>query len=246
MTKVISKYIAVLFIFGIFFLFFVSVIFLPSITNKYDTLYLPDVRNLNIVKAEKVLSNLNFKVESAISNYNKNYLPGDVVSMIPRAYTKVKKGRTIKLMIAGKKKDVMLQDFINSSLRNVKISLNKSNIIVDTLIYEYSNLIKKDFIIDQYPNKNTLMKSFDEITLIVSLGNPPDYYIVPSLTNVNLKRAKTIISKAGLKIGKISYEYNPNILNNTIVEQSLTAGMKLSFPHSIDIIITTDRIKVNE
>ena len=29
------------------------------------------------------------------------------------------------------------------------------------------------------------------------------------------------------------YEFDSNYLNNTIVEQSLTDGMKLSFPHKI-------------
>ena len=115
--------------------------------------------------------------------------------------------------------------------------------LIDTLIYEYNNVIKKDNIIDQYPKKEKQMKSFDKVTLIVSLGKPPDYYIVPDLVNINYITAKEIINKAGLKIGKITYEYEDDFLNNTILEQNLTAGMKLSFPHKIDLIISTDRIK---
>ena len=90
------------------------------------------------------------------------------------------------------------------------------------------------------------MKSFDKVTLIVSLGSAPDYYIVPNLININFKTGKEIISKAGLKIGSITYEYHSNILHNTILEQSLTEGMKLSFPNKINLIISTDRIIENE
>ena len=40
------------------------------------------------------------------------------------------------------------------------------------------------------------------------MGNPPNYYIVPNLININLDKAKEIISKSGLIFGKIKYEYN--------------------------------------
>ena len=35
-------------------------------------------------------------------------------------------------------------------------------------------------------------------------------------------------------------------LNNTILEQDLTDGMKLSFPNKINITVSIDRIKTNE
>ena len=34
-----------------------------------------------------------------------------------------------------------------------------------------------------------------------------------------------------------------NYLNNTILDQDLTEGMKLSFPSKINLIVSTDRIK---
>tara|TARA_B100001142_G_C14227397_1_gene614034 strand:- start:193 stop:930 length:738 start_codon:yes stop_codon:yes gene_type:complete len=244
--KNIAKYLISFTSIGLLFLLIISVFVLPYITKKNYTIYLPDVRNLNIVKAEKILNEQNFKVEIIKSNFNENYLPNEVVSMIPRAHTKVKKGRTIKLKIAGEKGQVLLEDFHNKSLRNTKIFLNHKNILIDTLIYEYNTSIMKDHIIDQYPKKEKLMQAFDKVTLIVSLGSPPDYYTVPNLININFKKAKDVLNKSGLLLGKTTYEYSDNILNNTILEQSLTPDMKLSFPHKIDLIISTDRMNKNE
>ena len=241
--KFLVKYIISFAATGLLLLLIMAMIVLPYITKKNDTIYLPDVRNLNIVKAEKILSDKNFNIEIVQSNFNENYLPNEVVAMIPRAYTKVKKGRTIKLKIAGDKEDVILDDFFNKSLRNTKIALDQNNIFIDTLIYEYNTKIAKDYIIDQYPKKNQLIESFDKITLIVSLGTPPDYYTVPNLININFKKAKDVLTKSGLILGKVSYEYSDDFLNNTILEQSLTPDMRLSFPHKIDLIISTDRIK---
>ena len=241
--KFLVKYIISFAATGLLLLLIMATIVLPYITKKNDTIYLPDVRNLNIVKAEKILSDKNFNIEIVQSNFNENYLPNEVVAMIPRAYTKVKTGRTIKLKIAGDKEDIILDDFFNKSLRNTKIVLDQNNIFIDTLIYEYNTKVAKDYIIDQYPKKNQLIESFDKITLIVSMGTPPDYYTVPNLININFKKAKDILAKSGLILGKVNYEYTDDFLNNTILEQSLTPEMRLSFPHKIDLIISTDRMK---
>ena len=76
----------------------------------------------------------------------------------------------------------------------------------------------------------------------VSRGKAPDYYIVPNLININLKRGREVISRSGLLLGTVKYEYNTNYLNNTILEQNLTEGMKFSFPSKINLIVSTDRI----
>ena len=37
----------------------------------------------------------------------------------------------------------MLDDFTNISLRNVKLILNRNDLRIDTLLYEYNTIIKK-------------------------------------------------------------------------------------------------------
>ena len=85
-------------------------------------------------------------------------------------------------------------------------------------------------------------KSSTKITLGVSKGSPPDYYIVPDLINLSFDRATDLIYKSGLRIGEIEYEYQPQLLNNTVIDQSMTPGLRVSFPASINLIVTNDRI----
>ena len=56
----IFKYITGLIITGIIILILLSELFLPILTNKSDNIYLPDVRDMNIVKAKMLLNDLNF------------------------------------------------------------------------------------------------------------------------------------------------------------------------------------------
>ena len=215
-------------------------IVLPIIVNKNANIYLPDLRGLDYRLVEDKLDSLGFVSQIVFHEFSYNHTPNNVIKMSPRPFSKLKTGRIIKITVAGEKKDLILEDYTGFTYRNANLSIKRLGIGIDTLIYEYNNNFKKDVVISQYPRTGKILKSNDKITLILSLGNAPNYYITPNLINQNLKKAKETISKAGLLLGKITYEYNSNYLNNTVLEQSKAAGMRLSFPTKIDLIVSTD------
>ena len=120
--------------------------------------------------------------------------------------------------------------------------IRKLGLGIDTIIYEFDNNIQDGYITFQLPKQGKIVKSSMNMTLGVSRGTPPDYYIVPDVVNLSLNRACDEILRKGLRIGEITYEYQPNLLPNTVIEQIMTAGMRVSFPVSIDLLVS----KVNE
>ena len=123
------------------------------------------------------------------TSYKENNKPNDVISMDPRAFTKVKKGRLIKLTITGDKKNIIVQDYLNMSINNAKLSIKRYGLTIDTLIYEYNNNIKKNRITSQYPKQGKILETNDKISFVVSLGDPPNYYTVSNLMNIAEKTA---------------------------------------------------------
>ena len=238
MLKHITRYIAASISIAIIFILAINYIVLPLIANQNKELYLPDVRGLNIEEAKENLNDFNVKV--FYTKYKDGYSPYEVLNMSPRAFTKVKKGRDIKLTIIGKENDVILDDFTNKSFRTTTLQLDRIGILIDTLIYEYSESVIKDNIISQYPKKGKKITKKDKITLIVSSGMPPDYYIVPSLINLSLNKGIKKIYESGLLVGKKEYEYVDSLLNNTIIQQDQPAFKRLSMPIEINLIISTD------
>ena len=79
------------------------------------------------------------------------------------------------------------------------------------------------------------------VTLFVSKGNPPDFFIVPDLINISQPKAEKMILQAGFQIGELILDYQLNLVPGTVIEQNLTPGMKLSFPARINIYISTDK-----
>ena len=239
--KTAYRYIVSLIFFAVLGLFLLDNVFLSLYVNKNKDIYLPDVRYIDSKIAEEKLKDLGFEVEILFSDYNPENNPGNVIKISPRPFSKLKSGRIIKLTVASDKNDIILDDFSNISLRNAELMLKRLDLKIDTLIYEYSNEIKKNHIISQFPRASKMLKSNDLVTFIVSQGKAPNYYVTPNLINLNLYKAKEKISRAGLILGNIEYEYSKDFLNNTVLEQDKTPGMKLSFPARLNLIVSTDK-----
>ena len=221
-------------------LFLLSYFILPWYVGSNENIFLPDLTGKFQHNALSTLEELKFDVKVVNIPYDKNNKPGTVTKMFPRAHTKVKKGRLVTISIAGHKKNISIPDFLNISLRNAKIKLSDLSLNIDTVMYEFNPEVKNDHVAFQVPSSGSIVKSGSYITLGVSKGTAPDYFIIPDLINFSLKLAKEKIRIEGLRIGEIEYIYKPEFLNNTIIDQSYPPGLEVPIPVKIDLIVSKD------
>jgi len=238
MLKIISKYFVSFLLFSILGIISIDSLLLPFLTKKGNEIYLPDVRSLDITEAEKILDKFNLKIHYV--KYNEIYKEGEVINTSPRAFTKVKLGRDIKISIASAKKDFIMENFIDKSYRSTKLLLDRNDIIIDTTIYEYNDKTIKDNIIYHYPKSVKKIMDNTLLTFIIIKVTRPDYYRVPDLINLGLSSALKKIAESGLLVGKIEYEYDSNWLNNTVLEQNPTENQIVTTPREINLIISKD------
>jgi len=218
-------------------------ILLPLYVGYDNEHYVPDLRGVDTKEAIKVLHSYGFHVEKPIPRpFNENEKPDIVLNMSPRQFTKVKEGRTIKLTISGTRNHVKVPNVIGKSQRNATFEINRHRLIVDTIHTEYNTEIQKGYVIDQLPKSGELRLAGYGVILFVSEGNPPDYFKVPDLINMDQSKAEKLILKKGFQVGNIVKEYRKDWLEGTVMEQSLTPGLRLNYPVRIDIHIAIDKI----
>jgi serine/threonine-protein kinase len=241
MLKSVFHYSIALFTFSLVGIVFLDYILLPSYVGYDNEHYLPDVRGNYLQKAKYTLNSLGFKSELTTIPFSETNPPGTVVKMSPRSFTKVKEGRTINLTIAGHREDIIIPDYSSLSLRNARLNASRDGLVIDTIMYEFNNSIKDGNISFQVPRAGHIVKSGASISLGVSKGSPPDYYTVPDLVGKSLKAAKISLAKSGLRLGDLEYEFQPDLLENTIIDQNFTPGLRVTFPAAVDLIITTEK-----
>lgn len=221
-------------------LFIFDSILLPIYVGYDNEHYVPDLRGEKRSDAVETLQSLGYHIELITRPFEPKVKPNTVLNISPRQFTKVKEGRTIKMTVAGVRKHVKVPDVIGESVRNATFDIQRNELIVDTVFNEFNTEFRKGYVISQLPEAGNLRLAGYGVTLIVSDGNPPDYFLVPDLINLDQDKAKQKIVDYGFNVGEITLEFQPHLLEGTIIEQSLTPGMKLTFPARIDIRISIE------
>lgn len=221
-------------------LFVFDSVLLPIYVGYNNEHYVPDIRGEDKIFAIEKLQSLGYHIEIIPRPFSSENIPNTVLNISPRQFTKVKEGRTIKLTIAGVRKHVKVPNVIGKSVRNATFDIQRNELIVDTTYSEFNTEIRKGHVVSQLPESGDLRLAGYGVTLIISNGNPPDYFLVPDLFNLDQEKGINLIVNSGFQVGEISTEFQPNLLDGTIIEQSLTPGMKLTFPARIDIRISTE------
>jgi beta-lactam-binding protein with PASTA domain len=218
-------------------------VLLPLYVGYDNEHYVPDLRGYDTKEAIKILHSYGFYVEDPIERpYKENEKPDIVLNMSPRQFTKVKEGRAIKLTISGNRNHVKVPNVIGKSERNASFEIKRYRLTIDTIHTEYNTEVPKGYVITQMPKPGDLRLAGYGVILFVSEGVPLDYFIVPKLINLDQSKAEKLIIEKGFQLGDVVNVFQPRFLVGTVMEQSLTPGLRLNFPARIDIRISTDKM----
>ena len=74
--------------------------------------------------------------------------------------------------------------------------------------------------------------------ITTSLGVPPNFFQVPNVFGLSKKKAIDELEKSGLKLGKIYYRQNEDLIPFTVLDQSVLSGTVLEEPSPVDLTIS--------
>ncbi len=224
-------------------LYLIESVFLPLYVGYNNEHYLPDLRGKYLETTQRDLVKMGFRTEIIKKDYSPGETPGTIINMSPAPFIKVKEGRTVKLTVAGEKAEVVIPEFVDVSLRSALLQMQSAGLELDTVMEEYNSDFEGGVITYQSPRSGQLVNAGAKLTFMVSKGPPPDIYRVPDLVNLSLGKATAAAAEAGLRLGDVTEEYHPELIPNTVIDQNLTAGMRLSIPARIDLVVSTDKLK---
>jgi beta-lactam-binding protein with PASTA domain len=67
---------------------------------------------------------------------------------------------------------------------------------------------------------------------------PPNFFQVPNLFGLSQEKAEFELEQAGLRLGKVSYEQNEDLIPFTVLDQSIKEDTVLESPKKIDITVS--------
>ena len=236
-NRIINFTIALFFISVIIFIFF-DKLAMPIYIRKGNSDRLINVRGKILERAisELKISGFNGVVFDTV--FTSEIPPQTIIDQYPPSGQKVKKGRTVRLKISRPEKMVNVPSLVGQSRRSAEIAIQQLGLVLDTVYIEYNPDYPKGTVAWQFPKSGDQIKKGRGLQITVSQGLPPDFYQVPQLFGLSLNSAKDKLSSSRLKLGKITYQQNEDLVPYTVLDQSISPGTVLNKSAQINLIVS--------
>ena len=234
LIRIVISIIGMIFIFSIV----AEYLVMPVYTRQNQNRVMIDIKNRILDDAIKVLKSENYRYEVSDTLYTNKFQLGTIVDQYPQPNTRVKSGRTVRLKIAQPEKSVAIPNLIGQSRRSAELELNQMGLLIDTVYTEYNPEYPNGTIAWQYPKAGDRRKKGMGIQITVSKGMPPNFFQVPNLIGLSINQAKDLIFKSRLKVGKISYHQDQDLVPYTVLDQSIKNGTVLDASATINLVVS--------
>lgn len=228
-------------------------IMLDKITRHNLEITVPDLTNISVDEAEKIVAANKMKLEVIDSVYVKRMGKGLVYRQNPKAGSKVKEGRRILLTInAVNAKKVMMPNLVGYSMRQAKAEILSKGLQIGRLEYVTdiaTNNVLKQMYGGQEIAPGTMIESEAKIDLVLGLNNDDCVTYAPSVTGMKYKNAIETIHDNSLNVSEIIFDETvrdySDSLNAVVFRQEPEYGdTPLLMGMDISLYLTTDISKV--
>ena len=211
---------------------------MPWYTKHGEALAVPNVIAQRFEDAKELLELQGLEVIKGGEKNNAQLPFGYVVEQNPRPNRLVKMGRRVYLTISSGEREFQMPNLVGLSETNARERLKSYSLLLEDIVYRYSPEEPRDVVMAQSEDQGTLVRVGTPIEITVSLGEPTENVIVPSLLAKTLDVAKRELQKAGLVVGKIRYKIDEEFIPNSVLYQSLDAGTEVAHGDTVDLLVT--------
>lgn len=206
----------------------------------------PDVKGMSYSEAKEVLEAKGLKIEKADEPIASQKIEkGKIVSQTPSKNSKVKKGRTVRVILSAGNTELKVPDLKGLSYKEAKTLLSEMGLQISKGDEVDSDSVAEGLIASQYPSAKTKVDKGDIITVNISKGKKDA--VIPKLVGTTFTSESDVsatLSKYGYKLGKVSYEESYET-PGTIIKQSPDAGTTAEKNTTVDIVISKAKSKAN-
>lgn len=204
----------------------------------------PDVKGMSYSEAKEVLEAKGLKIEKADEPISSQKIEkGKIVSQTPSKNSKVKKGRTVRVILSAGNTELKVPDLKGLSYKEAKTLLSEMGLQISKGDEVDSDSVTEGLIASQYPSAKTKVDKGDIITVNISKGKKDA--VIPKLVGTTFTSESDVsdtLSKYGYKLGKVSYEESYET-PGTIIKQSPDAGTTAEKKTTVDIVISKAKSK---
>jgi serine/threonine-protein kinase len=179
-------------------------------------------------EAEMILKNRGLKLRVSSSRFSSEVEEGRVLDQIPSSGTRLKVDRTVKVLLSLGEQRFAVPNLVGTSARAAQLTLAQRRLAVGNTLYTHTAHGEPSTVVYQSPQPGTVGGSDPTVSILISLGPPAKYYIMPDLIGKPAELIASRIRNEGFRIGKLNYRNYPGVESGVVIQQKPQAGYRLS------------------
>jgi eukaryotic-like serine/threonine-protein kinase len=200
----------------------------------------PKFVGLTPAQAERLAAQNGLLVDFESRFYSPDIPLGHILSQVPYAGEKVRRGWRVRLAESLGAQHVAIPDVVGQSSRAAEINLRRRGLEPGTIAQAHIPGQLADQVVAQSPPPAAVGVASPKINLLYAAPAEPQAYVMPNLIGRKLSEATRAIQEAGLKLGNVRNAAADPTANNAAVpavvsKQSPTAGQKVAGGSSVEL-----------
>jgi beta-lactam-binding protein with PASTA domain len=202
----------------------------------------PNLVNMSPADARKTLEDNGLRLEVERQYYSADVPEGKVLSQMPPAGSKVRRGWTVHVAQSLGPQRVAVPSVMGESERAAEINIHRRGLELGAVAQMQMPGTPADEVLSQNPPPNASGIAAPKISLLVAQPSQPQAFVMPNFVGQALGTAKLALQDAGLRVGNVTI--SPRFadrsatgefsLSSLIESQNPAAGEKVTAGAAID------------
>jgi beta-lactam-binding protein with PASTA domain len=203
----------------------------------------PKLVGLTPSQAERAALQNGLLIEIENRFYSTDVAEGRILSQLPPAGTKVRRGWRVRLAESLGAQHVVIPDLVGDSTRSAEINLRRRGLEPGTMAYAQLPEQPQEQVVAQSPPAAAVGVASPKVNLLFAAPEATPAFVMPSLVGRSLADAVKIVQDAGLKVGNVRTvagdpQQPASMVSGVILRQSVAVGQKVLAGTTIDFDVS--------
>lgn len=217
----------------------VNFLVLPAIVHHNEVVVMPDVRGLTVGVAAQRLEALQLELTVTRQRAHPTVTEGLILDQLPAPESRVRGGRTVRVITSGGPPAGALPRVVGLSLRQAEITLQRENYRLGRVVRLRRQGVTEPVV--DFQNPEAGIDTYKGATVDVVVAEPASAQLLrmPDLVGKPLIRARHAITAAGFVLGPVRFERKRDMPPNTVIEQTPTAGSRIAKGDRLELVASS-------
>ncbi len=200
-----------------------------------EGVFLPRVAGLDVIRALELLGEKGIPMQVTGRVFSDAVSMNHVVRQNPPGGRRIRKGRTVSLVLSKGPRDVAVPAVVGKNLNRAESLIRQDGLRVRLVERLYDPERPIDQILGVWPGEGESIRRGEGVVLVVSQGPRERAYVMPSLIGEPVNNALDKVRTLGLAVGRVRYVDRPGSLRGSIVSQIPPRGRRVLAGHRVHV-----------